>query len=239
MDGMALAIGERWSPGPAKPRASTGRVDVWRADLAAAPDALAELLCAEERARARRIVPGPARTLWPRSRGILRALLARYLDDDPRSLRFARGPRGKPALLRKSGQEPDLRFNLSHSGAQMLVAVTAGHEIGVDIERATRRGARGRHELALAARRFGSEQARRLRELEPDARTREFLRAWSAHEAMLKCLGSGLSCAQSPVSPASATELWSAPLDMGSGSAAAVAVEGHEQRELRCFQWPG
>ncbi len=230
---------ERWRPGPLRPRASAGRVDVWRADLAAAPDGLAALLCAEEQARARRIVPDRPRTFWPRSRGMLRALLARYLEEDPRGLRFECGPRGKPRLCRRAGLEPDLRFNLSHSGARMLVAVTAGHEIGVDIECALQRGARSRHERALAARRFGPEQARRLGELEPDARTREFLRAWSAHEATLKCLGSGLACARSEGSPDSAKGFWTALLGAGPRAAAAVAVEGREQRELRCFQWPG
>jgi 4'-phosphopantetheinyl transferase len=229
---------ERWTPGPASPRASAGVIDVWRVDLVAASDGLVELLCAEERERARRIVPDRPRTLWPRSRGVLRALLARYLDEDARSLRFESAPRGKPALSGRAGQGPDLRFNLAHSRAQALVAVTAGREVGVDIECAPHRGARHRHELGLAASRFGYRHARRLRELEPDGRSREFLRAWCAHEATLKCVGVGLACAQLAPELAAAEALWTAPLDVGPGAAAAVVVEGHEPLELRCFQWP-
>ncbi len=236
---MDLTAAQRWSPGPTSPRVRGGVVDVWRADLDAAPDGVAELLCAEERARARRIVPDRPRTIWPRSRGMLRALLARYLDEDPRGLRFERGPLGKPALRPPAGRKPDLRFNLSHSGAHALVAVTAGREVGVDIQCVARRGARRKHELAIAARLFGPEQARRLGELGPDARTRQFLRAWSAHEAALKCAGAGLAGASGPARRDPQSGLWTAALDVGARAAASVATEGREQHELRCFQWLG
>ena len=79
-------------------RATEGSVDIWRADLAAIGDRPEQLLCDEELARAVRIVPARKRALWARSRGVLRALLGRYLDRDPRTLRFALGPHGKPAL---------------------------------------------------------------------------------------------------------------------------------------------
>lgn len=141
-----------------------GIVHVWHADLAAAGDGLDDLLCAQELARAARIVPDRRRVRWARSRGILRALLGRYLDCDPRTLRFTLNPQGKPALHREEGGwTTDLRFNLSHSGEILLVAVTAGREVGVDVERA-----RPRH-------------------------TPELLRAWTLREAAVKCLGTGLA----------------------------------------------
>ncbi len=87
-----------WSPGPRGPRACAGVVEVWRADLTAASDELQELLCSEETERAQRIVRAGARTLWARSRGLLRALLGRYLERDPRQLRFEVGAHGKPKL---------------------------------------------------------------------------------------------------------------------------------------------
>ena len=67
--------------------------------------------------RAARILSERNRTLWIRSRGVLRALLGRYLERDPRELRFVLGPHGKPALGREGMDAgEDLRFNLSHSG---------------------------------------------------------------------------------------------------------------------------
>lgn len=138
-------------------------VDVWRADLDAAPEWLQDLLCASERARATRIVHERDRVRWARSRGMLRLLLARYLDADPRELRFALGAHGKPALEGGPAQDSDLRFNLSHSGELLLVAVAAGVEVGADIERTNER------------------------------HTTESMRTWTMHEATVKCLGTGLT----------------------------------------------
>jgi phosphopantetheinyl transferase len=155
-------------------RATEGSVHVWRADLTAIEDGVEDLLCADERARAAEILRERNRALWIRSRGVLRALLGRYLERDPRELRFALGPHGKPALSHREGTvaAEDLRFNLSHSGDLALVAVSAGREVGVDIERA-----RARY-------------------------TAEFLHDWVAREAAVKCLGTGLS--DPPVGPAAA-----------------------------------
>ena len=203
-----------WTPGPPAAHTRAGTIDVWRADLTAVEEELEELLCAEERARAARIVRERDRVLWARSRGVLRALLGHYLDRDPRTLDFTLGAHGKPALLREeTGPEPsaaaDLRFNLSHSGTLALYAITAECEVGVDIERARERY------------------------------TLEFLRAWVAREAAGKCRGTGLGrgtgLAKSRGAP-SQEELWTAELDVGPDAAGAVAVEGGPC-ELRCWEW--
>ncbi len=136
---------------------------MWRADLDGAPEWLEDLLCASERARAARIVHERNRVRWARSRGMLRLLLARYLDADPRELRFELGAHGKPALAGAPAQDSDLRFNLSHSGKLLLVAVAAGVEVGADIECANER------------------------------HTTESMRTWTMHEATVKCLGTGLT----------------------------------------------
>jgi phosphopantetheinyl transferase len=149
----------RWEP----VRATERSVHIWRVDLTAIEGDLEDLLCTEELARAARIVPAPKRALWARSRGVLRVLLGRYLDRDPRDLCFALGPHGKPALPQEGEATVDLRFNLSHSGGFALVAVTAGREVGIDIERPRERY------------------------------TAEFLHDWVLREARTKCLGTGLS----------------------------------------------
>jgi 4'-phosphopantetheinyl transferase len=145
-------------------------VDVWRADLTAIGDQPEQLLCKEELARAAQIVHQRDRVLWARSRGVLRALLARYLGSDPRELSFELGPHGKPALLSKGPTRPtrpgpgiDLSFNLSHSGEVALYAVSAKRAVGIDVELAHRRKI---DELAIAERMLGHAQARRLASLE-------------------------------------------------------------------------
>jgi 4'-phosphopantetheinyl transferase len=225
----ALSAQAAWAPGPRRPQLADGAVHVWRADLAAAADDLAELLCEEERARAERIVSARRAELWRRSRGLLRELLGRYLRREPRTLRFALGEHGKPALILDG--EDRVPFNMSHSGSVALYAFSGAGEIGVDVEVARRTI----DEVAVAHRTLGRPTAERLEGLDPDTRRREFLRAWARHEAALKCLGVGIGGTQADVG---AAELWVVELELGhADTAGAVAVEGRA-RELRCWQWP-
>jgi 4'-phosphopantetheinyl transferase len=225
-----------WAPGPEHPLLGDGEVHLWRADLAALQDELCELLCSQERERAERILNSRARALWMRSRGVLRALLGRYLQQEARALRFAAGPHGKPALLQSThgqAQAPGLRsplsFNLSHSGELALYALTTSGPLGVDVELARR----PIDAVAIARRTFGEAEADRLAGLEPQAREQEFRRLWVRHEAELKRLGTGIGAARDPAQEPAG---WICELDVGAGAAAAVAV-GEQPRELRCWQW--
>jgi len=221
-----------WRAAPASPRLPDGAVHVWRAELAGAHPRLAELLCERERERAARLLRERDRVLWTHARGLLRALLGRYLRLDPRTLRFAAGPHGKPALPAQLA----LEFNLSHSGSLALYAFSRAGPVGVDVE--TDR--RALDELALAERELGAHEAQRLRALaDPAARRREFLRAWTRHEAAAKCLGTGIAAACASRERAGA--LWIAELSPGAdaaglGATAALACE-QRPRELRCWRW--
>lgn len=232
---------DAWAPGPLRPQLSDGAVHVWRADLAAVSEQLGQLLSVEERARAARLVDEHRGELWRRSRGLLRALLGRYLRRDASSLRFALGEHGKPALTvddePRPGQHPApspsrLSFNLSHSGELALYAFSAAGEIGVDVELARR----SFDDLGVARRVFGAGEARRLEQLEPDMRRREFLRAWTRHEAQLKCLGVGIGASRAD---ARTRRLWALELelDFEPDAAGALACE-RAPHELRRWRWP-
>jgi 4'-phosphopantetheinyl transferase len=216
---------DSWAPGPLHPSLAEGTVHVWRADLEAVADDLRGLLCGEERARAERFLRERDRKLWMRSRGVLRALLGRYLHEDPRALAFSAGGHGKPALL-----DARISFNLSHSGKLALYAFTPTAAVGIDVELARR----PMDVLAIAARTFGPAEARRLEGLDRATRKREFLRAWVRHEAALKFLGVGIGGLDA--TDAERREPWIAELEVGPRAAAAVAVE-LPPRELRCWDW--
>src|SRR5437879_2756403 len=129
-----------WPRGPFHPRLAPRALHVWRADLDdAGIEKLGELLSAEEDARAERMLAPLTRERWIRARGVLRALLGRYLDCDPRALRFALEPGGKPILAGHGGcggaregagpagataSAPPLAFNVSHSGPLALYALS-------------------------------------------------------------------------------------------------------------------
>ena len=218
-----------WSPGPADPRLEKGAVHIWRAELQAVDDELGQLLSKEERARAERLLSQGARERWVRCRGVLRALLGRYLQLDPRDLEFSLGEHGKPTLD-TPGAGP-LQFNLSHSGEIALYAVSDAGTVGIDVETARRRV----DELGVAARVLGDAEAARLGDLDPETRIGEFLRAWVLHEAAIKCRGAGLG---RPSEGSPAREQWTAELVVGPGAAAAVVAE-RRPSQLDLWEWSG
>jgi len=237
---MSAITQPTWAPGPLDPTLGDGAVHVWRADLTTVTDDVCELLCEQELERAERMLDERDRRLWRRSRGVLRALLGRYLRQDPRSLRLIVGAHGKPALAgdaaepqaaRRAAPEAASRlsFNLSHSGHLALYAFSESGDVGVDVEVARR----AMNEVAIAARVFGPAQAKHLQELDPDSRRREFLRAWVRHEAERKCLGVGLFGGEDAPEQhrASTTELEIAP------DAAAALVTQSRPHDLRYWGW--
>ncbi|MGN6274690.1 MAG: 4'-phosphopantetheinyl transferase family protein [Solirubrobacterales bacterium] len=115
----------------------------------------------------------------------LRQVLARYLDLAPSRIAVGRDERGKPRLA-KNGDH--LQFNLSHSADLMLVAVARGTQVGVDVEKMKPRG----NLLRLAERALEPAAAAEVLEAAPHQRIELFHRAWTQHEARLKCLGGGL-----------------------------------------------
>ncbi len=224
-----------------------GVVEVWVADLDEVPDERLALLCARERERAVQIRDELRRRRWSAARAVLRDLLSTATRADPAELELDMD--GKPRLRRPSRQEvgdaqESLRFNLSHSGSLALCALCANHEVGVDVELADRRGAEGERQLAIAKRMLGEQVAAKLQALAPHERHEQFLRAWVAHEATVKCLGVGLSGERQPSALAG---VWVTPIELGPNAFGALAVQGGPvavRREvwgpIRSLEWgPG
>jgi 4'-phosphopantetheinyl transferase len=177
-----------WPPGPAVPRAEPDDVHVWAAGLdrwAPKRDAFARTLSADEQQRAARYVAPSARDQFIVARGLLRALLARYLDLSPAEIRF--GTRGtKPGLL---APNVPLYFNVSHSRSLVLIAVSLRGEVGVDVEEQRTM----QTYLDLAHRFFCPSEAQAIGALPPELSEAAFFRVWTRKEAFLKLTGLGLS----------------------------------------------
>jgi 4'-phosphopantetheinyl transferase len=231
-----------WTEGPAAPEFDAGAVHVWRANLTLVGDGPLELLSAAESERAAGMLRGDDRLMWSRSRGVLRALLGRYVGQEASAVALAYGAHGKPIPA-----ETDRRlfFNLSHSCNLALYAFTATGPVGVDVQVARRRkgGARTDY-VALARRALGDDAARRLAELSTDSREEEFLRLWTRHEAELKRRGLGIGGATqahpgAPVTGSSAVAVaphaspWIVELDVGPRAAAALALRSRAAEPQR------
>jgi 4'-phosphopantetheinyl transferase len=107
-------------------------IHVWLAQLDVPGWPRDSELPASERERAGRFGDARRRGRWTASRWALRGVLARYLDQPPAAIELRVAEGGKPAL---AAPATDLRFNLSHSGELAMVAVAAGREVGVDVQR--------------------------------------------------------------------------------------------------------
>lgn len=228
-----------------------GRVQLWAGELTAGTAQLElfqHFLSSEEQNRVAGFRRDQDRRRFIVGHGLLRILLGRYLDRDPASLGFRIGPFGKPWL--GEPEHTGLRFNLAHSGNQILIAVAPDREVGVDVEQVQQVP-----ELESIADRFFSPAERGiLRALPPPTRLRDFFRCWTFKEAYLKGLGVGLSgklteleCPlqlsrmKASIEVTTGTgprQSWSIrEVDSPSGYAAAVAASGDDW-EIEQRVWP-
>lgn len=226
------------------------RVDVWATALDRAPADVAALhagLDDAEAARASRFHFAHDARRFVVARAILRELLGAYLGVAPAAVRLVYGARDKPALappLDAAG----VQFNVSHSGEIALYAVGRHRRIGVDVERV-----RPLDDLAgLAGRNFSRAECAALFALPPARRPAAFFACWTRKEAYVKALGEGLAhpldaftVAFADGAPARIVDIagdadaaarWTlAAVDVGTGYAAAVAVEGPVTIDFRGF----
>jgi 4'-phosphopantetheinyl transferase len=221
---------------------------IWRAPLDLDRRQLRELqdtLSGEELAKAMAFRFEWDRGRFVAARGWLRWVLGRYLDRAPQDLRFRSDSGGKPALAGPG--DGIVRFNVSHSGGLALVAVAAGREIGVDVERISA----GFPGLEVAERFFARAEVDRLASLPAELQTRAFFACWTRKEAYVKARGIGqalpldqFEVSLGPDEPATLRS-WGADeaeltrwslhvVDVGAEHTAAVVLEGPEAR-VRCL----
>jgi len=180
------ALSQTGVPG-ADYRLTNQRIDLWPILLAGNAEVLQAckaLLSSEELKRAEAFHFEHIQHQYTFAHGVLRLLLARYANQNPATLHFVTGVRGKPRLASVDGTE----FNLSHSDDVALIGVTTGQEIGVDIEKL--RPIRDMDELAQ--RFFCPAESEDLSSVAVEQRPDAFFRCWTHKEAYLKAIGDGL-----------------------------------------------
>ena len=99
------------------------------------------------------------------------------------SFELSYGEKGKPFLQ----HEPDVFFNLSHSGDKVICAVS-GAEIGCDIEKIRKL------EFDVAGRFFSPQEAESIKHAAGDDEKKElFFRLWTLKESFVKATGRGMT----------------------------------------------
>lgn len=166
-------------------------IHIWKASLDSNKSKLNSVpacLSIDELQRASRFYFKRDRRQFIVRRGILKQIIAEYVDIDPKNLLFGYNPSGKPFLLNDSPPH-NLRFNMSHSKNMALYAISFGKEVGIDIEYMQKD-----IEFQQIIDRFFSQSEREyLQKINIDSRKEEFFKIWTRKEAILKALGKGLS----------------------------------------------
>ena len=177
-----------------KPRALEGNaVHVWLGfetllDVPGNAERYVAVMSDDERVRDQRFLVEPARRLHRLARGMQREVLASYLPGiTARELRFVSSAAGRPALAPPFDSN-GLEFNLAHTRGLVVLAVTRGAALGVDVEIYDKKVP-----LEVARRFFSPVEAGALEALPADAQPRRFLRLWTLKESYLKAVGTGIA----------------------------------------------
>jgi 4'-phosphopantetheinyl transferase len=185
-----------------------GVTHVWYGTTVGAPsgDDLA-VLSAAERDRTRQMAEQAGRN-YAGAHVAVRRILSRYLTTDPSRLRMGRlrcpecggTDHGAPCVV---WPPSELSYSLSRSGPHWLLGITAGFQLGVDLEASL--SFVDAEQVAPMV--LSPDELAHLR-AQPDegARFGEFLRCWTRKEAVLKASGIGLMADVSSVDVQPATK---------------------------------
>lgn len=168
-----------WSPYSTHSDLSVFRFRISEFDVSI--DYLNSLLSPDEKLRKNRYFFASDRNRFVVTRGILKVLISRYVNQRPFDVKFTMGLNKKPQL----SDHADLHFNVSHSGDWALIGI-ANRIIGIDVEKiepdfffqdiVT-------HSFSPLERVY----------LESDPHTpRLFYRLWTRKEALVKATGTGI-----------------------------------------------
>lgn len=181
-------MGIQWQVTKHIPGIISGELHIWAAFLGTNPLPHEFYLAGDERQRMQRFRFEHDRRMYGFAQGLLRILLAGYLDLTPRDIEYSRSEYGKPHLDLPGGNA-GLEFNLSHSGDAVLIAITRGIPVGVDVEQV-----KPLPDLdQVASNYFSAAEQVDLFSLTGSARVDAFYRCWTRKEALIKASGEGLS----------------------------------------------
>lgn len=169
-----------------------GQIDLWCVplDSPADPqllDACRGLLSDEERREEGRFRADEPKAQFLVSRALVRLALSHYTAAPRDCWQFRRSNHGKPFVTAAAAEH--LQFNVSHTRGLVVCGLTRERELGVDVERLSRRT----NVLGLAGRFFAPVESAAVHAALPNAQRELFLRFWTLKEAFVKAHGRGLT----------------------------------------------
>jgi 4'-phosphopantetheinyl transferase len=162
-------------------------VHIWTITLDNPPLPITELtsfLSEDEQKKSDRYKFDTDRNKFIICRGMLRMILSKYINTDPKSLNFEYTDKGKPSLTNS-----ELSFNLSHAENLAVYGITMNKNIGIDIEYLQKKSSFE----DIAKRFFLPQEYAQIKQLPEQDKSRAFFYIWTGKEAYFKATGEGIS----------------------------------------------
>jgi 4'-phosphopantetheinyl transferase len=221
-----------WPEQPSFPDLGKNDIHLWWSPLDLPADLqqrISSHLSAEETSRAARLTLPLVKRHFTAAHGILREILAGYLQVEPASPQILQHPGGKPYLSDPAARP--LHFSLSHSHGWLLAALSRYAPLGVDLEKV-----RPIQNARLILQNwFSVQEVQEFETCETSEKLTLFFRLWVRREAAIKARGTGLALSSS--SDDLFTGLQLADLPALPGFAAALAVTNPSAARAHRTTW--
>lgn len=146
---------------------------------------LFSLLSSSEQERARRFISPILTSRYTISQAALRLVLAQYAKQKPDKISFSYGPYKKPYLQDNPLQ---IQFNVTHSNDFALIAISEGHEVGIDIEKLNPKTLQSNIAHSI----LSTDELNKFMAIPGEVKLEAFFAAWTHKESLLKLIGTGL-----------------------------------------------
>jgi len=167
-------------------------IHLWLADYGEITDSRLHaeyrtLLDPAERAQEPRFYFDRDRRRYLVTRALVRTVLSRYAPIDAAGWTFSKNAYGCPAVA--NAEARDLSFNISHTHSLIVLGVSRGRALGVDVENVRDRQA----SIDIAGHYFAPDEVAVLNAAPPHEQQYRFFEYWTFKESYIKARGMGLS----------------------------------------------
>src|SRR5882724_47227 len=164
-----------------------GEIHLWLAYYDVIADeqlhsAYRELLDAREREQESRFYFAKDRRRYLVTRALVRTVLSRYAPVDPRGWIFANNAYGRPEIANVAADDATISFNISHTHSLIVLGITSGRALGVDVENIEARNV----SIDLADRYFAAAEAAALQVVPQSQQHYRFFEYWTFKESYIK-----------------------------------------------------
>jgi 4'-phosphopantetheinyl transferase len=123
------------------------------------------------------------------TRALVRTVLSRYVPIQPREWIFSANAYGRPNIANAEASDLCLSFNISHTHSLIVLGITKGRALGLDVENIRARAAA----IEIADHYFATPEVTALAAMPPQQQQYRFFEYWTFKESYIKARGMGLS----------------------------------------------